>query len=302
MSPACQTSSAWAAWRQIASSIYPCVSESKNIRLIPAIDYMYLCKSKYRCALRYFVEFAYNGMAFHGWQIQPNSITVQQTLNEALTTVLRQEVYAVGAGRTDTGVHARQMFAHFDTSEAIDDPERLTRSLNGILYPNVAVNQVFRVREDAHARFSAIEREYQYDIHYKHNPFLYQRSLLWLWQPLDVDALNRVSQLLLGEKDFSCFEKTGGNNKHSYCHVRLAEWTETEVGIRFTIRANRFLRNMVRAIVGTLLDYGAGKITEDEFASILVSGDRRQAGASVPPYALYLTKVCYPETIFIAHE
>ncbi|GCD76576.1 tRNA pseudouridine synthase A [Thermaurantimonas aggregans] len=241
-------------------------------------------------------------MAFHGWQIQPNSITVQQTLNEALSTVLRHDVYAVGAGRTDTGVHARQMFAHFDTSEPIDDLERLTRSLNGILYPNIAVNQVLRVRDDAHARFSATEREYQYDIHYKHNPFLYQRSLLWLWQPFEVADLNRISQRLLGEKDFSCFEKTGGNNKHSFCQVRLAKWTETDVGIRFTIRANRFLRNMVRAIVGTLLDYGSGKLSEVEFASILESGDRRQAGASVPPYALYLTQVCYPDTIFIANE
>lgn len=248
--------------------------------------------------MRYFLEFAYNGMAFHGWQIQPNSLTVQQSLNEALSTVLRSDVYSVAAGRTDSGVHARQMFAHFDTLKPIEDPQLLTRSLNGILYPNVAVRRVFRVADTAHARFSAIEREYQYEIHYRHDPFLYHRSLLWLWRPLPIDLLNQVSNALIGEKDFSSFEKTGGNNKHSICHVTFAQWIETDEGVRFTIRANRFLRNMVRAIVGTLLEVGSERMTKPEFEQLLEKKDRKHAGASVPPYALYLTKVCYPDSIF----
>lgn len=266
------------------------------------MNYTYFCKGKLNAELRYFVEFAYNGLAFHGWQVQPNAISVQQVMNEALSTVLRQNIYAVAAGRTDTGVHARQMFAHFDTTRPIDDTDKIKKSLNGILYPDIAVYAILRVTDDAHARFSAVEREYQYDIHYVHNPFLYQRSLLWLWQPFDLSELNRICQYLIGEKDFSCFEKSGGNTKHSLCDVRFAQWTTTDDGVRFTIRANRFLRNMVRAIVGTLLEYGSGKMDERDFRTLLESRDRRLAGTSAPAYALYLTKVCYPDLIFLQDE
>lgn len=237
-------------------------------------------------------------MAFHGWQIQPNSTSVQQTLNEALSTVLRREAYTVAAGRTDSGVHARQMFAHFDSNTPIDDTEPIVRSLNGLLYPNIAVKRIFRVSDKVHARYSAYMREYQYNIHYHYDPFLYHRSLLWLKKPLPVDDLNNLCHRLLGERDFSCFEKTGGNNSHSVCTVSYAQWIETHEGVRFTIRANRFLRNMVRAIVGTFLEFCSGRMSESDFESLLNSKDRKLAGASAPPYALYLTKVCYPDSVF----
>ncbi|GCD80567.1 tRNA pseudouridine(38-40) synthase TruA [Schleiferia thermophila] len=262
---------------------------------------MYLCKGKVLKSLRYFIEIAYNGMAFHGWQIQPNAVTVQQRLNEALSLVLRQKVYAVGAGRTDTGVHALQMFAHFDLAERIPDSNKIVRSLNGVLYPDVAVKQIFEVPGDAHARFSALSRTYKYFVHYSPNPFLHHRSLLWLWTPLDLQVLNTLCELLLGEKDFSCFEKVGGSNSHSLCNVSYANWKPTKHGAVFTITANRFLRNMVRAIVGTMLDVSTGKLKSRDFACILQSGDRKIAGSSAAPYALYLTEVCYPDTIFL-HE
>ncbi|MFN3951554.1 MAG: tRNA pseudouridine(38-40) synthase TruA [Thermaurantimonas sp.] len=248
--------------------------------------------------MRYFIEIAYNGMAFHGWQIQPNSTSVQQTLNQALSTVLRREAYTVAAGRTDTGVHALQMFAHFDSSVPLEDTEPIVRSMNGILYPNISVKRIFRVCDSAHARFSAYLREYQYDIHYRHNPFLYHRSLLWLRTPLPVEEMNALCGTLIGEKDFSCFEKAGGSNAHSICHVSHAQWIETDEGVRFVIRANRFLRNMVRAIVGTFLEFGSRRISASDFKALLESKDRKLAGASAPPYALYLTKVCYPDSIF----
>ena len=241
--------------------------------------------------MRYFITFAYDGTNYHGWQVQPNGISVQERLDGCLSTLLRKKVETVGAGRTDAGVHARMMVAHFDWPGELDG-EQLAYRLNRILPWDIAVQDVRKVDERLHARFSAKSRLYRYYIHLSKDPFL--RRYSWeIHYPLDFRIMDEGASLLLGEKDFACFCKAGGNQKNTRCLVTEAHWDQQGNQWIFTIRANRFLRNMVRAIVGTLVDLGRGQITLQDFARILANGSRSDAGESVPGNALFLEEIAY---------
>lgn len=246
--------------------------------------------------MRYFIRLAYRGEGFHGWQIQPRQISVQQVLEEALCTVLRKETPVTGAGRTDTGVNAAMMVAHFDVAEPIADISLLIRSLNGLVGRDVAVYSVFPVADDAHARFSATKRTYKYFTHSEKSPFLYPLS----WQyhgKLDFEAMNIAAAHLLHYSDFTSFSKLHTDVATNICHISHAQWAKEGEQMVFTISADRFLRNMVRAIVGTLVDVGRGKITVDDFCHIIEQKDRCMAGESMPANALFLWQVEYPFTI-----
>lgn len=246
-------------------------------------------------ALRYFLECSYFGKAYHGWQRQPNAVAVQQILEESLTTLLRKELVIIGAGRTDAGVHAKQLFAHFD-SETLEDPQQLCHRLNTLLPADVSVRTIFEVPEDAHARFDALQRTYEYWIVQEKNPF-YKDTAHYIWSTLDVEAMNKAAGMLMEYDDFECFSKSKTDVKTFICKIDTAQWELQEEKLVFTIRADRFLRNMVRAVVGTLLDVGQGKMKADAIREIIESKDRGRAGASVPAKGLYLTKVTYPKTI-----
>ncbi|WP_190809473.1 tRNA pseudouridine(38-40) synthase TruA [Flagellimonas sp. S3867] len=246
--------------------------------------------------MRYFIQFSYFGKAYHGWQNQPNAITVQEVLEKALSTLLRKKMELVGAGRTDSGVHAREMFAHFDV-DGIEDSEELTYRLNAFLPEDIAVKKISTVVLEAHARFDAIERTYEYWVVQEKNPFYADFAHL-VKLPLNVDAMNESAQYLLEYDDFECFSKSNTDVKTFLCDVRKAFWEIKGDKLVFTISADRFLRNMVRAIVGTLLDVGLGKMKPEEINLILQSKDRGKAGVSVPAKGLYLTKVTYPKKIF----
>lgn len=243
--------------------------------------------------MRYFAELSYKGTAYCGWQRQPNAPSVQQTIEEALSTILRESVEVVGAGRTDTGVHAAFYVAHFDTSKPIAQPEDFVYHLNALLPEDVAFGRIYAVAESAHARFDATEREYRYYIEPRKNPFT--RATSWqLTTPLDVEAMNKAAKILLTTEDFTTFAKLGSNNTNNICHIFRAEWIEIECGMLvFVFRANRFLRNMVRAVVGTLVDVGRGKISPEEFAAIVASRDLSRSSSSAPAAGLFLTDVRY---------
>ncbi len=247
--------------------------------------------------MRYFLKLAYNGAAFHGWQSQPNAVSVQSTVEEALSTILRTPTAVTGAGRTDAGVHARVMYAHFD-AHAIEDRGKFLLSLNRLCGPCIAASDLIPVKKDAHARFDATEREYKYLIIGEKSPFI--NSLTWhAPSSLDIDAMNKAASLLIGTKDFTSFAKLHSDAKTNICNVREAVWKPWDnffgsQDIVFTIRADRFLRNMVRAIVGTLVDVGRGKITTDQFRDIMEAHDRCSAGTSMPPQALFLWNIKYP--------
>lgn len=243
--------------------------------------------------MRYFAELSYKGTAYCGWQRQPNAPSVQQTIEEALSTILRENVEVVGAGRTDTGVHAAFYVAHFDTSKPIAQPEDFVYHLNALLPEDVAFGRIYTVAESAHARFDATEREYRYYIEPRKNPFT--RATSWqLSAPLDVEAMNKAAAVLLTTEDFTTFAKLGSNNTNNICHIFRAEWIEIECGMLvFVFRANRFLRNMVRAVVGTLVDVGRGKISPEEFAAIVASRDLSRSSSSAPAAGLFLTDVRY---------
>ncbi|MBR1957476.1 MAG: tRNA pseudouridine(38-40) synthase TruA [Tidjanibacter sp.] len=243
--------------------------------------------------MRYFAELSYKGTAYCGWQRQPNAPSVQQTIEEALSTILRESVEVVGAGRTDTGVHAAFYVAHFDTSKPIAQPEDFVYHLNALLPEDVAFGRIYAVAESAHARFDATEREYRYYIEPRKNPFT--RATSWqLSAPLDVEAMNKAAKVLLTTEDFTTFAKLGSNNTNNICHIFRAEWIEIECGMLvFVFRANRFLRNMVRAVVGTLVDVGRGKISPEEFAAIVASRDLSRSSSSAPATGLFLTDVRY---------
>jgi len=252
-------------------------------------------QQSYRIPLRYFVQFSYNGKVYHGWQNQPNAITVQQVLEKAFSTLLRTDVALMGAGRTDTGVHAKQMFAHFEVDE-IDDLNDLIYKLNSFLPEDVAVQEIFDVLPEAHARFDATQRTYEYWVIQDKNPF-YMDSAYYVKHSLDIKKMNDAAALLLKNKDFECFSKSN-TDVHTYlCDLTEAFWKQEGDLLVFTITANRFLRNMVRAIVGTLLDVGTGKSTLADVKSIINSKDRSEAGYSVPAKGLYLTRIIYPNTI-----
>lgn len=246
--------------------------------------------------MRYFLKLAYNGKAYHGWQIQPNAFTVQEHLNKQLSTLLREDINIVGAGRTDTGVHAKEMFAHFDLAQKIDDVPAILNRLNKMLSPHTVVSDLFLVAEDAHARFDATERTYQYYINRVRNPF-YHDLAANIFYPLDFDLMQQAAQVLCYKGDFSSFSKSRTQTKTNICEIREAFWEQNEKQWVFQISADRFLRNMVRAIVGSLLEVGKGKMSIMEFEAMIKAQDRRLAGESVPAQGLYLTRVKYPAEI-----
>lgn len=247
--------------------------------------------------MRYFVEIAYNGKHYFGWQRQPNQISVQQVVEETLSTLLRKEIKVVAAGRTDTGVHAKQLFAHFDFDE-FENKDELIFRINSFLPKDISVKNILEVADNAHARFDAIRREYEYHISLGKNPFTYDFAYQLYNRP-DVSLMNQAAQMLLHHKDFQCFSRSKTDVKTYNCTIVKAHWEEKDDFLVFTIVADRFLRNMVRAIVGTLLDVGFGKTTLDGFRDILNSQNRREAGASAPAHGLYLKKVVYPDSLFL---
>ena len=246
--------------------------------------------------MRYFIEIAYNGTQYSGWQIQPNAISVQHVLEGAMSTLLRKNVKLTGAGRTDAGVHARQLFAHFDLDE-IEDTSDLIFRLNSFLPKDISIKNIIRVKDDSHARFHASEREYEYIIALKKDPFT-QGFSYQLHQKPNMEAMNEAAKSLLDYQDFQCFSRSNTDVKTYHCIVKKAFWKEENDQLIFTIAADRFLRNMVRAIVGTLLNVGYGKTSIEEFHNIIASKDRVRAGASAPAEGLYLTKVSYPDEVF----
>ena len=231
--------------------------------------------------------------------MQPNAITVQEVLEGAMSNLLRKDIKLVAAGRTDAGVHAKQLFAHFDFEE-IQDPSQLVFRLNSFLPKDISVQNIISVKEDAHARFHALVREYEYIISLKKDPFSEGFTYL-LHQKPNVEAMNEAANTLLNYQDFQCFSRTNTDVKTYHCNIEKAFWKEENERLIFTIAANRFLRNMVRAIVGTLLDVGYAKISLEEFHAIIASKNRVNAGSSAPANGLYLTKVLYPEEIFVAN-
>jgi len=240
---------------------------------------------------------SYNGSSYHGWQIQPNAVTVQETIQDALSKLLNTNISITGAGRTDTGVHAFQMFAHFDVDETLDT-ENLTFKLNSFLPKDIAIQSIFQVNADAHTRFHAIKRSYDYKISLKKNVFLFDYTH-YVHQKLDVDKMNEAANILLEYTNFQCFSKSNTDVKTYNCKIEQAQWKQEGNLLIFTISADRFLRNMVRAIVGTLLNIGLSKIAVSDIHKILASKDRSEAGFSVPSKGLYLTEVLYPDNIKI---
>ena len=247
--------------------------------------------------MRYFLELSYNGKAYFGWQNQPDAISVQEVIEKALSTILKEETNIVGAGRTDTGVHALQMFAHFDTKKTLDLSD-LKYKLNSFLPKDVVIQDIFKVTENAHARFDALSREYVYRISQKKNAFTFNNTY-YLKSALDTDKIVEASKILFEYKDFQCFSKSNTDVKTYHCNIMKAEWKFENDELQFTVKADRFLRNMVRAIVGTMLNIGLGKIAVEDLHQIIKSKNRSEAGFSVPAHALYLTKIEYPEHIKI---
>lgn len=242
--------------------------------------------------MRYFISFAYNGKNYCGWQYQPHSPSVQETLNKTLSTLLRTPIDATGAGRTDTGVHATQMYAHFDYEGKIDS-DVLTKRINAFLPKDIVVYRFILLHDEAHARFDATSRSYEYHIHTFKDAFIYEDS--WFnFHPLDVDKMNEAAKVLFDYIDFKCFSKTNTDVKTFNCKITEARWEQHGNKLVFHISADRFLRNMVRAIVGTLVEVGLGKSTVQDVRNIIESRDRNKAGFSVPAHGLYLTKVIYP--------
>ncbi|HTG66238.1 MAG TPA: tRNA pseudouridine(38-40) synthase TruA [Flavobacterium sp.] len=252
--------------------------------------------------MRYFIKLAYNGTPYHGWQIQPNASSVQETLNKAFSVLLHSEINLMGAGRTDTGVHALEMYAHFDFESSFDIP-KLVYKLNSYLPKDIVIYNIFPVADEAHCRFDATKRTYEYHINLFKDAFLQEQS--WYFsQNLDVNLMNEAAKLLFNHTDFQCFSKVNTDVNTFDCTIFEAYWTrggaeqseakQEENKLIFTISANRFLRNMVRSIVGTLINIGLGKITLADFNAIIESKSRDKAGFSVPAHGLYLTKIEYP--------
>ena len=243
--------------------------------------------------MRYFVKLAYNGAGYHGWQSQPNAVSVQEGVEKAMSMALRKPVAVTGAGRTDAGVNAAVMFAHFDVGEPIADVPALVSKLNSILGKDIAVHDIISVHDDAHARFDATARTYKYFVHTSKSPFLYPFSWRALF-PLDFDKMNEAALRLLDYTDFTSCSKLHTDVATNNCRITYARWEQEGEQWVFTITADRFLRNMVRAIVGTLVDVGRGKISVEEFCEIIEKKDRCSAGTSMPGNALFLWKVEYP--------
>jgi tRNA pseudouridine38-40 synthase len=247
--------------------------------------------------MRFFFEITYNGTHYHGWQNQANAVGVQEIVEEGLSKIFRTKIEIVGSGRTDTGVHCIQQFFHADIEKEFDEKTWLVK-LNSILPRDIAIRTIKPVKENAHARYDAFERSYEYKITRVKDPLLAGYAY-YFFKEVNVANLNRAAALLVGEQDFECFSKVKTDVNNFICDLKAAHWNQKGDLLIFTITANRFLRGMVRAIVGTLLDVGTGKITLQEFETILKSKDRKKAGMNVPPEGLYLTSVKYPKNIFI---
>ncbi len=257
--------------------------------------------------MRYFLDIAYHGGAYHGWQRQKNAISVQEVLEKSIGIILNEPVEITGSGRTDAGVHAEQQFAHLETSQHLTE-QNYIKKFNSILPPDISVKEIYKAQPEAHARFDALARSYQYRITRHKNPFRNGLSCLYQKQ-LDIDKMNEAAQLLLSsnmhpELDFSSFSKVKTNVNHFRCDVSYSHWELTQAGtfqetLTYHITANRFLRGMVRAIVGTLLEIGLHRITIPDFKRILSSGDRKKAARSVEACGLYLTAVQYPKNLFL---
>ena len=242
--------------------------------------------------MRYFLEFAYKGTNYHGWQYQPNASSVQETLNKALSTLYKTEIDLVGAGRTDTGVHAKQMFAHFDLDFEIDVPHYIHK-LNSFLPADIAILNIHLVTDDNHARFDATKRTYEYHIHNTKEVFSADTS--WHYHnQLNIELMNEACKELFNHTDFECFSKVHTDVNTFNCKIMEAHWQQNGNKLIFTIAADRFLRNMIRAIVGTMVNIGLEKVSLQEFKQIIECKDRNKAGFSVPAHGLYLTKVEYP--------
>ncbi|MCX3263770.1 tRNA pseudouridine(38-40) synthase TruA [Pedobacter agri] len=243
---------------------------------------------------RYFIQIAYDGSQYHGWQIQPNAITVQELLDKAMSTFYRQPIETLGCGRTDAGVHATEFYAHFDV-ENLEESKVLqaVAGINAMLPYQIAAKRIIPVHEEAHARFDATARAYKYYLHFEKDPFKLNRS--WLVKDkLDLNLMNQAAALLLDYTDFSCFSKSNTQTFTNNCKIVKAVFEETDGGLVFTIEADRFLRNMVRAVMGTLVRVGKYEINLEEFKAVIESKNRSKAGQSVPACGLYLVKVEYP--------
>lgn len=258
------------------------------------VCFFYFCNQFLK--MRYFIDISYDGSNYHGWQIQPNADTVQHQINLAFSTILNEEINVLGAGRTDTGVHAKKMIAHFDTNQTIDF-EKFKYRINGFLKNDISLNDIYKVKEDAHARFSAISRTYEYRVSRTKNPF--SVNSYFLLRDLDFQSMKKACKFLHGSHDYTSFAKLHSENYTNNCEVYIANWKEDENLLIFTIKANRFLRNMVRAIVGTLIEIGEGKISFSDIETILMSKDRANAGYSVPANGLSLIDIEYPKEILI---
>ena len=241
--------------------------------------------------MRYFIKLAYNGTNYHGWQYQPNASSVQETMNKAVSTILNTEINLMGAGRTDTGVHAKEMYAHFDFKKSFEI-ESVIHKLNSFLPKDITIYDIIPVPDAAHTHFNTVKRTYEYHINTFKDSFLEEQS--WYFhQHLDIDLMNQAAQLLFDHTDFQCFAKVNTDVNTFDCTVFEAHWSKENEKLIFTISANRFLRNMVRAIAGTLINIGLHKISLADFDAIIISKNRDKAGFSVPAHGLYLTKIEY---------
>jgi len=248
---------------------------------------------------RYFIYISYKGTSYHGWQVQPNSVTVQKILDDALSTILNEEIATVGAGRTDAGVHALVFCAHFDSEKQnLYSDKKLIFKLNRLLPADIAIKSIQKVHPDSNARYSAISRTYQYFVSRIKDPFS-DSSSWFIHGNIDLESMNKACSVLMRHSDFTSFSRLHSDTKTNICRIYSAEWAESGDRLIFTIRADRFLRNMVRAIVGTLVDVGFGKISLEEFEEIILAMDRCRAGKSAPAKGLFLTDIEYPQEIYI---
>ncbi len=247
--------------------------------------------------MRYFLIISYCGTKYHGWQRQPNSLSIQQTIEDAISLILKQKILLVAAGRTDTGVHAINMYAHFDANINEEIEKRLVNLLNRFLDNSISIKKIMKVIDSAHARFDAISRTYRYKISFFKDPFKHERYFE-LNKDIDFKKIKKASEILLLHKDFKSFSKTRSDVTNYLCDITKVDWTFDDNLAEFTITANRFLRNMVRAIVGTLIEVGKNKISIEEFNKIITQRNRGKAGFSVPACGLYLINVEYPRHIF----
>jgi tRNA pseudouridine38-40 synthase len=242
--------------------------------------------------MRYLIECSYRGSKFHGWQIQPNATTVQECIEKGLSMVLKEKIEITGSSRTDTGVHAAQQFAHFDFGKVIENPDRILNSLNGILSKDIAIHQIKLVSNEFHSRFDAIHRRYIYRIQQKKTPFDYETSYFFKSE-LNIDLMNKAGVLMKRYIDFQCFSKVKTDVQTFNCKIDFAYWEQQEQTLLFHIKADRFLRGMVRAIVGTMIEIGAERLSLPDFEQIIVSKNRNFAGRAVPPEGLTLVEVGY---------